>query len=238
MAEFLTTAGTIHHIEQIITQAKRTLVFITPYVQISKNVFERLQDASNRKVKITFVYGKGDLNPNEYENLKQISGLKLYYFDNLHAKCYHNEDRLIITSMNLYDHSAKNREMGILLSRQEDKSLFESAVQEAESIVSNAERKQFGLYGNIDFYTAERRSEPANRNFIKQMHVNENQGICIRCGTHITLDGSRPYCGACYSTWSQFSNPYYTERHCHGCGAPTDTSMEKPFCYSCYKKFG
>ena len=237
MAEFLTTAGTIHHMEQIITQAKRSLVFITPYVQISKNVFERLQDAANRKVKITFVYGKGDLNPDEYENLKQISGLKLFYFDNLHAKCYYSEDKLIITSMNLYEYSSKNREMGILLDGVKDSELFGKAVQEAESIINNADQKRFGMYGNIDYFTSDRKNEIVSNSKPSGNNTHSNKGVCIRCATNITLDGSRPYCGSCYSTWSQFSNPFYLENNCHGCGSRTATSMEKPFCYSCYKKY-
>lgn len=42
MAEFLTTHGTAFHIESIIARAKRRLVLITPYLQLSRALYERL----------------------------------------------------------------------------------------------------------------------------------------------------------------------------------------------------
>ena len=118
--------------------------------------------------------------------------------------------------MNLYEYSSKNREMGILLDRNIDKDLFEKAVQEAESIINNAEKKSFGLFGNIvGHFVSGKVSEniPSNKPRITH-HLNENKGYCIRCGTNITLDSSKPYCSQCYNTWSQFSNPNYSENHC------------------------
>jgi len=65
MAEFLTTSGTSHHIENIIMEAKQKLLLVSPYLKLSKTLHERLKDASERGVKIKIIYGKDELKPNE-----------------------------------------------------------------------------------------------------------------------------------------------------------------------------
>ena len=52
MAEFLTTKGISFHIEHIIRNAKNRLILISPYLQLSKNFFERLQGADRRKASV------------------------------------------------------------------------------------------------------------------------------------------------------------------------------------------
>ena len=65
--------------------------------------------------------------------------LRLYHFKNLHANCYFNDDRMIITSMSLSEYSTRNfREMGILVRKGRDKDLFRRAVNETESILDSA----------------------------------------------------------------------------------------------------
>ena len=62
MADFLTTTGTLSLLENIIIEAKTKLVLISPYIQLSEILFERLKDASTKGVKITIVHGKLSLN--------------------------------------------------------------------------------------------------------------------------------------------------------------------------------
>lgn len=48
----------------------------------------------------------------------------IYFYDNLHAKLYFNENTALITSMNLLDYSIKNNlEIGCLLNRGETKKM-------------------------------------------------------------------------------------------------------------------
>jgi len=232
MAEFLTTAGTISELEQIITKARQTLVFITPYVQLSKNNFERLRDVAERRVPIKFVYGKSELNPDEMDRLTGIRGLTLYYFDNLHAKCYFNEETAIITSMNLYDYSSKNREMGVLIKKREDASLYGNLVQEANSIIKNAEEVRVDNFSRVATFVRGKVSD-FSLNFLSPRQTRE--GCCIRCHNSIPTDVTRPYCNSCFNIWNQFGNWHYVERFCHHCGRETDSSMERPLCYQCFK---
>lgn len=83
MAEFLTTAGVSHHIENIILDAKTKLVLVSPYLQLSKTLYERLKDCSEHGVPITIVYGKDELNPSQHSSLSELKTVSLYYFDNL-----------------------------------------------------------------------------------------------------------------------------------------------------------
>jgi phosphatidylserine/phosphatidylglycerophosphate/cardiolipin synthase-like enzyme len=101
MAEFLTTNGTSHHLENIIIEAKHTLTLVSPYLQLSKTLNERLKDASNRNVAIKIIYGKDELKPTEKNSISVLKNVELYFFENLHAKCYFNESKMIITSMNM-----------------------------------------------------------------------------------------------------------------------------------------
>jgi phosphatidylserine/phosphatidylglycerophosphate/cardiolipin synthase-like enzyme len=143
MAKFLTTSGVSHEVENIVKEAKKKLVLISPYIQINKMLLERLKIASAKGVQITFIYGKTELNLIEKKQLESIENLKLYFYPNLHAKCYFNEKLMVITSMNLYAFSEKNnREMGILINKVDDIEVFNDAVEEALSIVKSAQKNQ------------------------------------------------------------------------------------------------
>ena len=64
-------------------------------------------------MKISVVYGKNQLEPDTFKKLTELKNAKLYYLNNLDAKCYFNEKSMVITSLNLYDFSEQNnREMG------------------------------------------------------------------------------------------------------------------------------
>ena len=139
MPQFLTTSGTSHLIEDIIIKAKAELVLITPYLKLSRILFERLTEANRRGVRIRLVYGKSELHPSEKHQLDALSNLELLYLENLHAKCYLNENVLVVSSMNLYEFSERNnREMGIVLTRQDDGECFVDALAEAHSIMAAA----------------------------------------------------------------------------------------------------
>ncbi|MDQ7089342.1 MAG: phospholipase D-like domain-containing protein [Methylococcales bacterium] len=116
MAEFLTTSAGTYQIEQIILTAKDQLFLFSPYLKFSKTMFERLKDTAERNIKITIIYGKNELKATEKQKLLSLDNVSLYFFENLHAKCYFNEGSMVITSMNIYEFSEKNnREMGDII---------------------------------------------------------------------------------------------------------------------------
>lgn len=144
MAEFLRTTGISHNIEEIIINAKEKLVIVSPYLKLTENLFERLKEKDSEKIEITFIYGKSELNEYEKKKLYSLSNLNLYFYRNLHAKCYYNESEMLITSMNLHEFSERNnREMGILIKKENDIQIFKNAEQESISIknASSLEKK-------------------------------------------------------------------------------------------------
>jgi hypothetical protein len=83
--------GVAFQIETIISGARTRLVVISPYLQLSKTLYERLRDADARGVKTTLVYGKEtSLHRDDTLALSQLNYLSLYFLENLHAKCYFN----------------------------------------------------------------------------------------------------------------------------------------------------
>jgi len=135
MAKFLTTAGTAYFIEQLTINASSNLILVTPYLQLSKNIIDRLKDADQRGIHLTLIYGKDKLKAKQRNTLNSLDNISIFFCQNLHAKCYCNEKDLIISSMNLYEFSEKNnREMSIKVSKDTDNEIFADAMQEIESI--------------------------------------------------------------------------------------------------------
>ncbi len=62
MASFLTTSGTSNAIEEkLIIEAHERLDLLSPYLKLSRNLYERLRDADMRGVTIRIVCRKVDL---------------------------------------------------------------------------------------------------------------------------------------------------------------------------------
>ena len=146
MAKFLNTRKAVSEIEDLIRNAETRLILISPYLKLSKD-FKELLTYRNSKDKITTViFGKQELNPNEMKFLQGLRFVILKYNQDLHAKCYLNDDKMIITSLNLYEFSMNNnKEMGVLvdLNDEADKELFEDAYKEIDFIDETSERFEF-----------------------------------------------------------------------------------------------
>ena len=171
MPQFLTTSGTSHLIEDIIIKANSELVLITPYLKLSRILFERLTEANHRGVRIRLVYGKSELHHNERNQLDALTNIELLFLENLHAKCYFNDKTLIVSSMNLYEFSEKNnREMGIVLTRRDDEECFADALAEAQSIIAAAQ------VVSVRKIVVDTRSHIAvdHRNMTKELTVEKN----------------------------------------------------------------
>ncbi len=253
MAKFLTTQGTAYNLENIILNSKQKLVLVSPYLQLSRTFLTRLKDADERGVKTVLIYGKDQLKLDKRSQLVKLKNLSLFFCENLHAKCYFNEDNMVITSMNMYEFSEKNnREMGVLIKRQDDADVFKDAVREVQSIVKASvkeESRSFEATGHPTTVSERDIKTPLSKSTEKQSLKNilmdtlstilagEKLGAyCIRCGGRVPFDPHRPLCDECYWEWSDYGNPYYPEHFCHSCGKSVQTSKEKPQCFPCYSK--
>ena len=112
---------------------------------------------------------------------------------------------MVITSLNLYDFSeSNNREMGVLLSRMDDKEAYELAVREANMIVSLAKPEATGTITtaqNTKNFNPPRTStlpkesrDAPTTDFLRGFSdiisnaVNLGKGYCIGCKTRKDYD--------------------------------------------------
>ncbi len=256
MAEFLTTRGTSSQIENIINNAKKRITLISPYVKIPDTLFQNLKVADRKEgMKITLVYGKDELKPDVENQLKQLNNLSLHFLKELHAKCFFNEECMVITSMNLYDFSEINNKEMVVLIRAKDKDdekVYNEAVKEIEIIIKSAkpvklrsstiekvERVGKGIMkvGKLvsDSLMDEESRTPSRTRTTSRT---SKPGFCIRCGTPIPYNIDRPLCDEHFKVWAQYEDLDYPEKHCHTCGKSWSTTKARPQCNSCYKPRG
>jgi hypothetical protein len=254
MAEFLTTHSTAAEIENIILNSNQKLVLVSPYLQLSRTFFTRLKDADERGVKSVIVYGKNQLRPDERSQLARLKNLSQFFCENLHAKCYFNEDNMVITSMNIYEFSEKNnREMGVLIKRQDDADVFKAAVREVQSFVKSSVKEETKDREAARQLTTESvrkvkkppstiTEKPSIKNVLMDalstVFTDEKlEAFCIRCRDRLPFDRYHPLCDECYWVWSDYGNPNFHEHYCHSCGKQTETTKDKPLCRSCFAKW-
>lgn len=146
MAKFLNTTATNYFLEEIIKDAKDRLVLISPYLKLNDRIKELLADKDRLKIDIRIIYGKNELHPSEISWLNELTYVRTSFCKNLHAKCYLNESKCIITSMNLYEFSQiNNNEMGIYLDKREDQAAYQDAYEEVQRIIRISEEVRISL---------------------------------------------------------------------------------------------
>ncbi len=140
MAKFLNTSGTNYYLEEMIKSTCERLIIISPFLKFNDRIKELLLDKDRMKIDVRLVYGKSELAPSEINWLKSLEFVRTSFCQNLHAKCYVNEQAAIITSMNLYDFSQQNNnEMGVYIVRDEDGDLYKDTYEEAQRLIRVSE---------------------------------------------------------------------------------------------------
>lgn len=124
MAEFLKSSQINLVLEEMIRDAERVLIFISPYIKLHDRLKDELKrKKENEELVIKIVYGKNEYDPSkslsldDIEFLKDFPNIKIYYNKNLHAKFYASEDISLITSMNLHVYSQNTNVEAAVLTR-------------------------------------------------------------------------------------------------------------------------
>ncbi len=234
MAKFINTRKAVSEIENLIKNAGERLILVSPYLKLSKD-FKELLTYRNSKDKITTViFGKQELNPDEMKFLQGLRFVILKYNEDLHAKCYVNDDKMVITSLNLYEFSmANNKEMGVLIDKndQADVQLFDDAFKEVDYINQTSQRFELNPPKQKQTFTKNNDNNPYRNSSFPT-------GFCIRTGNPIAFDMDKPLSYEAFQTWNQFGDPNYPERFCHFSGEPSngETSVGKPLVYKKWLK--
>lgn len=135
MTQFLNTRKAVSEIEELIKNAGEKLILISPYLKLSKDFKELLTYRNNKDKVTTIIFREQTLKIEELSFLEELRFVKLLSNESLHAKCYLNDDKMIITSLNLYEFSmANNKEMGVLIDRVADKDLYDESYKEVDFI--------------------------------------------------------------------------------------------------------
>lgn len=218
----------------LIKAAKEHVVLITPYVKTWGHLESELKSATGRGVVVSLFFRK-DQREKYTKTLEKLVSLGVYVFevDLLHAKIYASEKEVIVSSMNLYDFSAKNSEEVAVYS-DGDKLLTqiwdymdELAENKATDITNSVYGKKVAKgIGKVLKAAATK---------VAAAVLPDGPGTCIRCKAEIEFDPAKPLCPKCFKLWNKYKDDKYQEKYCHDCGKSLKTSVAKPICYSCYK---
>ncbi len=125
MSTFLTGKLLEEKLTDIIWNAKKYVVIISPFIKLDnhvRNIFDKIK--ATHEVHLILVFGKNEgykqksLNENDLEYFKNFKNISILYNKDLHAKHYCNEKEGLITSLNLYDYSMVNNiEYGVHFSK-------------------------------------------------------------------------------------------------------------------------
>ena len=124
MPKFVKGNGLNAEIESIFDDAEVQLTIISPFIKLHKRFKDSLKSKiNNPKLEVQLVFGKNESNKSkslsseDFEFFKQFTNVQVYYEPRLHAKYYANDDKGILSSMNLYEYSQNNNiEFGIVTS--------------------------------------------------------------------------------------------------------------------------
>lgn len=233
MAKFINTKKTVSEIEDLIRNAGEKLILVSPFLKLSKDFKELLSYRNGKERMTTIIFGKQELSPDELKFLQSLQLVVLKYHEDLHAKCYTDGEKMIITSMNLYEFSmVNNKEMGVLIdgSEDSDKKMFEDAMKEVVYISEMSQR--FELVSTKPS-SSSKPAEKVNRN-----NSFNHKAYCIRTGVPIPFDIERPLSYDAYLIWNQYGDPFYPEKYCHFSGELShgETSVNKPVLNKNWKK--
>lgn len=143
MAKYLDTSQISSELMQLLKEAKERIILVTYSLQVNTQIQERLKTKSKigTLAEITLIYGNTKPKKAELEWMAEIDDLKVWQKKNLHAKCYINENKAIISSMNLYDYSqTTNVEMGFLITKEEDPEAYDKMMEDIADLRINGER--------------------------------------------------------------------------------------------------
>jgi len=247
MAQFITTRQISSELEVLIREADKTLYLVSPYLKLSKDFQELINSRNKNEKKTIIIYGKSELTP---EQLKFLTGLRhvyLKFHENLHAKCYINDTKLIITSLNFYEYSMiNNKEIGVLYNTiiPEDQDIYSKALEHVKFIEDNSDDKPFELATNVSQGTKvdnkkyeSHKQQTTIQKETKEFH-NKETGYCIRTGVKIPFNVNKPLSNDAYKKWNEYGDPDYPEKYCHFSGEPSNgkTSVNKPILAKNWKK--
>ena len=246
MAEFLGTHDVNTSLHRIIKDAQTVLVIISPYIRLHnrlRDLFEE-KDIPDIDFRLVYRHKEDARHRGEWAEttkwLDSLDHVKTSYLEDLHAKCYLNENEALVTSMNLYEYSQdKNYEMGILVSKENDRELYDKVLEESNTIVRRSKDARVRLLTKIASGASKLAGSASKRisDLIPDQPQVPTRGFCIRCKTDIAANPLKPFCSKDQKVWAMYLKDDYEEKYCHTCGESNKTSKKLPSCRKCYHSY-
>ena len=219
-AKFVSEGELVGEVENIIRQAQRKLVLVSPFNYHSQ--WGRLADdiaskGLDKNVDVTIYYNPHPPGADQANPADPYEGVTGVPVENLHAKIYANETKALVTSMNLQDRSALNsREAGILV-------LDPNLLQQIHDYISSLTAAT--VEGSVVKDLTDFGSLPQPQG--------GKTAFCIACGAKKEFDFSRPFCPTGGHAFASAAGEY-----CHGCRRETKTALNAPLCSDCVSAKG
>jgi hypothetical protein len=163
-AEFLSSVGVSYQIDRLISEATGEIVLFCPVLKLHESIILRFQQADQRNVRITLMYGKerGQIRGQKWYS--ELRNLRILHHDKLNSGVYRNEKELIVTSQNLSEmNSNPFEDMGMMITKLRDRKAFEDGIYEQELMIEHAEE----VFAGTNFEKLEESSNPEE--VMKQM---------------------------------------------------------------------
>ncbi|MBI3511973.1 MAG: hypothetical protein HY064_15045 [Bacteroidetes bacterium] len=241
MNEFPNTKEAADIILEIIRTARNRIILISPFVDPSDNFFAELEKASSLGKSILLVCIENKLKDEVKGKLSRMKNLEILNHEDVHAKCYYNEELLISTSLNLSRYSEQhNIENSTVFKKTENPDRFYRASAQPEMIVRDAISRipRSNEFAKKKIFTPINSYNYDNLKLTFFKPIPDQKGVCIRCGDGVNyLNGNFPLCSTHYNVWAIYNDWNYKENFCHWCKTETPTSKRKPFCISCFRKY-
>jgi hypothetical protein len=250
MSKFLTGEELQKTVYDIIWDAEETLLIVSPYIKLDE-YFKRLFDKhiNNPKIHLVIVFGKNEgsvaksLGRADFNYFKMFLKVSIVYVPALHAKYYGNENKGVVTSINLYDYSFKNNiEFGIFSEVKFLNALTTSSNQHAWQTCFEIANQNEAVFIKRPMYERKLLSPILGKNFVKSdVLLDTTQklyGLCRRDGNIKritdfpdelelgTINGTRP-------DREEFEKP--ASGFCIRTGVKIPFNLKKPFSESAYK---
>ena len=156
-AEFLSSVGNSYQIDRLISEATSEIVFFSPVLKLHESIILRFNQADQRNVRITLLFGKERNQIRGQRWFKEFKNLRILYHDKLNSCIYRNEKELVISSMGLSDlSSGVHSDMGVLITKLRNRKAFEDGIYEQELLIEHAEE----IFAGTNFEKVEDSSRP------------------------------------------------------------------------------